>query len=396
MPTPEEYKKLITDLEDEANLTDEELQQKITAYQGLQQTGEPLDKSAIEKQIPELLASSGVDKLFLMRDFQGDLGRNREKDYSATAKLLPIVQNVLTNFVTNNRRLPDIGELRDAVTGADKNYSAKLNPQEAQDLISNENLVNFLNNQDVKNRILSPLGQRDYSLDVKRIQDILGARGVQVRKEEGAQKFLTEVPEELRKSREEFLAGKEASARDVLANRIAPRVLSELNVAGLAEGPDVGSVLAREAGLLQSTVESSVRKIEQQDAAFFTESAFRIKAAKLDSSEESYRLQIASERERARQDQENRFRTTELKLGSDFELDQLRREQERNLRLKQEGINFDTSMSRSSQTASDIGQVGSSIGQIVGTTLTQPRKSTTVGDTSQPAPTLKEGFRAGG
>ena len=419
------------------NITDEELQQKLEAYSHLAKTGEPLDKEQIKRNIGSLLdrydvkgrvkrkegtALGGIEAIGsgaaagssiggpagfvgggpvggivgavgggITGGIAGAFGGRGGGDTinEAVAGYRPAIEDVLAEFIAHNRRLPDVGELRDFA-------NSKGLP--GQDFISDAAMSNFLKDQDVANIVASNYGAapKDYSLDVKRIQDVLATRGVETRKTAVAEKTLADLPMELGESRGRYLTGLEESASEYVRSRFAPRAISQLNVRGLAEGPDVASVIATERGRIQGVIESNLRSQAEQDAAFFTEAAFNIQTAKLNMAEDAFRSQAEFERVSARQKQESAFRSREKGIMSEFEIDMLAREQERGLRLQQAGINLETSTTRSGQVASDIGTVGMSIGELVGTKLSEPKKTKTLEDGStKGAPALKEGSMFG-
>src|SRR3990167_1412484 len=335
--TRAELEKISADQGDtESDLTDEELQKRLNALTSLKNSflRKEIDAEGLRNYIRSVL--------------------NKRVGYSSSGKRAgddPTVYESILNRFLEDQSFPttDVGQA----------YRASVDEVK-------KNLNNYLPENDLSAR---------YVENIKRVQDILTARGVETGKTKAATTVLSDIQKQLLESRSGFLSAKEASAKSFLESRIAPRVLSELNVRGLAEGPDVASVLTQEAGGLQSTIQSNIRDLEMQDAAFLTDAAFRIQAAKLDATEESYRAQLGLERTQAQHEQEFRFRTTENRIGGDFELDMLRREQERNLRLEKAGIDLGTSTARSSQIALDVGTVGVKIGEIVGTKLSQPKKT---------------------
>ncbi len=390
--TPEEYYALLNKVDpktglpfNEADLTDAELNQRIEAYKNLGTSGEPVDRATVERQIRQILPTYDANKIFVMREGYSHSRKVREKNYDEGQKLYEPLVKTLTDFVVKARRLPDAGELRDEA------IAHGINSQDAQDLISNESLVNFIQDQGAKNRIAQPLQPKDYRLDINRINDTLATRADENAKTGEQQNFLVETPEALKRSRQNFLAEQEAGAQNYLTERISPQVLRELNVRGLAESPDVVSEIARRGAGLQATIEDSARQLEQQDAAFFADAAFRINTAKLNQKEADFRASLDVERTRARQEQENRFQTAQAGIKSDFEMDMLKREQDRNMALKEAGINLDSSNRSAANDAANAEQIGSSIGQTVGTAVKTRTAAPSVNDTKQ-APSFKPNF----
>lgn len=356
------YTKIIKDNANEADATDESLQDKLAAYQGLSKTGPVVDPAATKRQVHDLLGSNGIPD---------------------GMRYSPQLEDALSEFIVSARRLPDMGELSNLLS------QKGLRPTEIQTYTGLAPLQNFLNNQDVKNRVASPLQGGDSSLDVKRIQDILGTRVDERAKTSDEQNFLADTPAELQKSRENFLAEQEQNAGKTLTERVAPSVMAELNTRGLADSPDVISEVARRGASMQAGIEDQVRQLEQQDAQFFADAAFRIQTAKLNQKDADFRSSIDLERQRARMEQQNRFQTTQSKIGSDFELDMLKREQERNLRLSNDQLNFDAESKRNAANAGNLSDIGSSVGSIVGTKIGTKTSSATVnGQPQSPTTTV--------
>ncbi len=232
----------------------------------------------------------------------------------------------------------------------------------------------------------------DTSLDIKRIGDILAARGEDRRKEGAVQNFLAETPAELEASRGRFLAEREDSLGKTLTERTTPQVLQELNTRGLADSPDVISEVARRGAAMQGTIEAQLRDLELQDASFFADAAFRIQTAKLNQKEADLRSTIDLERTRTRSDQEKRFKSSQDQLNSDFEINMLKRDQDRKLRATQEGINFDASERSAASQAADAADIGMSIGRVVGTKIGTRTSGDIVNGTKQNS-TIKPDFQ---
>ncbi len=250
-----------------------------------------------------------------------------------------------------------------------------------------DNLSRAINNgavaADLSERVTGMVNAPDTSADAKRIQDILAGRAGERNKGAAEAAFLVDTPEDLRKSRENFLAEQEEGLGKTLTERTAPQVLAELNARGLAESPDVISEISRRGASMQAGIEDQVRQLEQQDAQFFADAAFRIQTAKLNQKEADFRSSVDLERTRARSDQQNRFQTTQSRINSDFEMDMLRREQERNLRLGQDQLNFDSSSRSAAANAGNAADIGSSVGQIVGTKIGTKTGQAVVNNTPQ-------------
>ncbi len=294
----------------EADLTDEELGERKGALEEQGQTPRVIDRESIKRKVAETA--------------QGRIPSNT----------IDIVSDVVADFAINANRMPDIGEALDAFTkriGVSRQAPIP------------HSIANFFTNQDVFNTltnfIIKSTTPPDHTDAIKRIGDIIEGRLSEVKKGAGLDKFLAESKAEQKAERGRFLASREGEIPNIIESRIAPRALAQLNVFGLAGGPDVGGVIASEAGFLQGRLEEIFRAIEADDDAVFGNAAFRLRAVQLDLSEADFAVQIAAERTAVRTEQFQRFKKEEQDIADEFGLSLLAREQDRNLRLR--GSEFD-------------------------------------------------------
>ena len=344
------YQNYAGSIKDEGKATDEELQNKIAALQGLSKTGVPIDKASIDRWI------------------------DQKTGYGEGT--LTIVKPYISDFVVNNRRLPDTRELLDIM----QKNAATINGDPSA-IVASGSVQNLLSDQNNKNYIAQTLGgqPQDYTADIQRIQDILDTRTTEGNKTAAITNFLKTTPEELAAARGGFYKQQQSSNARYLNTRLAPQIVSNLNARGLAEGPDVASSIAAAGTELQSSLEDKIRSMEASDNQFFADAAFRLTQAKLNASEDQLNQQIAYERASVRQKQDASFRSRETDIVNEFDLEQLRREQERELSLGNADIDFQKS-ERSSRLISGLGaDIGRSVGQTVATKVV-----------TSPSPSLKD------
>lgn len=342
----QKYSQNVGNIKDEANATDAELESKIGSYQGLQRTGEPLDKTAVQKAISGLLSKGDVN----VQKFKGGPGNVSD------------IENLLSDFVVQNRRLPDVGEFRDLA-------DSKGLP--GQTIIGDPTIQNFLNDQNNKNYVALDLGgqPKDYTNDITRIQDLLDTRSTEANKTAAVTQFLQQTPDQLAAARNDFYNQQSASGAQYLRTRLTPKIVQDLNVRGLAEGPDVGSMIAANGDSLQASLEDKIRGLEASDNQFFADSAFRLAQAKINSTEDALNQQIAYERAKVSQNQAQSFQSTEGDIQNEFEQELLKKEQDRELALSQNDIDFNTKTAQDSTINSLTNSLGNSVGSTVATKI---------------------------
>lgn len=331
------YQNLINSTKDEANATDEELQNKKFGYEGIDQTGSPLDANTVR---------NGIDTL--LKGTPNIIG-------NSVSQISPI----LTNFIMQNRRLPTPEE-----------FQGELKSVSPDTLRSLPAVKNFLSNQSNADYVGSALGATVSSQadNIKRVQDLIDARAGTARKEGQVNEFLQNAPQEAAASRNNLYLQQRDSATRYLQDRLAPTIVENLNKRGLAENPgDVGSSIAAAGTDLQSRVEGNIRSLEAEDNNFFADAAYRIKQAKLENSEDALREKIAFERESARARQETSFQSQQTDLNDAFEKELLYGEKNRSLGTEQSSLEVGSQAEKDAQAATLASDAGKNIGEPAGT-----------------------------
>jgi len=311
-------------IKDEANASDEELLNKQESLRTLGQTGEPVDRETIKRNLGGLMS-------------RFEVGTEASKPF--------------LDFVIQAKRLPKPGELK--IYGFER-----------------PRWVNFFNDQSAKNQVAQYFQPKEFSSDIKRIQDILDTRAEEKRKEGITTEFLRQAPKELSTARDIFYRSQQAGAARYLRTRGTERILRELNIRGLAENQgDIASMLAAEGARLQGSIEEKIRSLEASDNAMFADASFRITQAKLERSEDALRTQIDFERRQARLKQETAFQEKEQELSGEFEKQVLAREQRRQLGLTEEEIELGRKTQAEETIASLTGDIGRSVGETATTAI---------------------------
>lgn len=350
----------------EADLTDDELRDRIEAFKGLGGNTGTLDHNKIQSTV--------FNKLKAM-EVPDDNGR------------LVDISNAIANLTEQLGHYPSPQEFEPIIKKFDLPVTGTRNTN------VDYALRNFTNDQQTFNDFqlgldkgnFSTFKDEDVSESVKRIQDILDTRAAEAGKEATERSFLAETPTELAGGRRRFLAEREPEIERFLVERAGPRALENLNVRGLAEGPDLASELAAEAGRQQVGLEDTLRTLEAEDEAFYAEAAFRLHTARLEQSEADFRSSVAAEREGVRTGQFRRFESAEKDTQRQFELALLRREAGRNLSEKQSELEIGKSGSRDELISGLTSDIATSTAQIVAGKIVYGG-----GNKKQPSPSFKE------
>lgn len=383
----------------EADMTDDELKQKMEAYKiagGYQpppagsvteRIGEAADprvgdpaRDAIDQE--EFKKKNGRFPTFAeLRDFQkqgvgitpisespfsqaqtnGQIQRQlSEKGISAFSKY--DLSGKIGGFLTKNGRLPTHEELRDLL---------ELSPTDRQAFNDFAPLKNFLTDS----KVMQALDIGNYTDDLRRIQGLLDTRAGAARKEGDVQQFLKTGPEELRNARNLFYRQQSDSAGNFLRTRLTPQIMEGLNARGLAENPgDIASSVSSAGNNLQAGIEDKIRALEAQDNAFFADAAFRITQAKLDASEDAMRSQITLENQKIRQRQEANFQQAERDTAGDFEKNLLTRTGNRDLNAATDTLDSTKNLEDTATLAKLGSDTGKSIGETTGTAIVTSSK----------------------
>ena len=342
MATSREYEELLNRIDpetglplDESTFTDEELQQRIGAYKGLGETGPTIDKAAVERWIDQ------------------NTGRGEGT--------ITIAKPYISDFVVTNRRLPDVGELRDIL----KNSGIKENPDV---LLGPGPLRNFLTNQDNSNFVAQNLGgnKKDYRLDIKRINDLLASRGRTREEEQALDSFLEQGPQTLSDLTGEFVEGERKRGIETLNDLIIPEVRQGLNVRGLLDSGDLSSEVLRAAGEVLSPIEQLEFEMRAADEDFFKDAAYQATLKKTIQGQEDLGAFLDSQRSLARNEQENRFQSGQQAIRDNASLAYFQRQNQRQLDAQESRLRRDEELSKRASRSSLYKGIGTGVGTLAG------------------------------
>ena len=346
MPTRQEYESILENTKDEAALTDEELQQRLDAYQGLSELPEErlplINMDALRKALYDAIISNPT----------------AHNNSAAAAVGSEYAASAIAAGQFNANQFADI--IKERTGGLNhKQYGDFVGLGQA---LSGYGLVlqNYYNIQPNRKPVLAE--------DVKRVQGLFSARAAVKEKNKAIDSFITGLPDELKASREEYLTSERDLAVDELT-RYAPRAFESLNARGLLFSGEPQDALDQRAVELGTGLENFQAQLEEEDNQFYFNAAYQ-KALKDDlMARDDYRQAIDTERGRVLQDRSNRFTANQSELDRQSQERLDRENYERQLYSQRVRADRQQSAERSKRTTDIISQVGQVAGQIGGAYL---------------------------
>lgn len=197
-------------------------------------------------------------------------------------------------------------------------------------------------------------------------ENILQNRKDKRRRESDLSAFLSSLPEELRRGREEFLGEERGRLGRRFLGELSPEVEQQLNVRGLLRSGDLPSELARSASGLLSGFEEQEQKLTEEDDLFFQNAGYQEALRKEIEAGRDIGAQIAFGRQQQRLGQEQRFLTAQGRLSSQFEEELYRRQQQRSLEAQEARLRQEQERERRRSQSALFGQIGGVVGSIGG------------------------------
>ena len=321
---------------DEAGLTDQELQDRLSGFQELGQTTGEVDFAGAQRELKKQLDAYGVK-----------IGPRDN------------IENALANFLTKAQRLPDIGEFRDEVGGS-----------EGQRLLAYSPLINFLNDQENKDRFSSfassQVAAPKTAGDVKRIQGLVEGRTQRAASQKDLEGFVNEIPGQLSQNTEQFFAGQREQGKRTLEDFVNPQFRGNLAARGLLTSGDLDAELANATGEILNPIEQQYSQSRADDLAFFENAAYQTNLQKTIDANQNLAGQINFERGNALNAQANRFQVGQQNIQDQSSMALFRRQQQAQLTGQQTRLRQQSDLRNSQSRSGMIGGIGSSIGQIGG------------------------------
>src|SRR3990167_792192 len=341
--TQPELEGFLKQTEKEADLTPQELEDRLEAFQEIgaftKQGG--FDKNRLESSISQELTSLGYDK------------------NTADGLTAAVVNQVLAG------KKESADTIREAAPGA----------VTAEDTIRYFNeLGNRLGGSEFRTE--EPI---DTKADVTRIQGQLDAYKTQAEKEGALTSYLNALPAELHGQTDERLRGLYSRAQEGFEQDVKPRLRAGANVRGMLFSGDVQDLEATEAANIQADLESTRAGLEQSDYDFYFNAAYQDTVRKLLDANTNYRSALDTERGRVMTDRATRFQESQDELNR--RQSERLTEQDYNLKLQSQR----SRMNRDRDIASDknrndlintgLGVVGQVAGTYVGTKIGTPKST---------------------
>ena len=329
----------------EEDLTDEELQNRLEAFQEYGKTpGESSVRQLEEKQIMSMAAElkggippgySIADKV--LRDISEYSVQNLRRGTYDPA----VVENALINSGMGDSDIA-IFNARSLSKGPPVIYTRQVESGQFQEPI--------------------PGTFPDVSQDVSRIKQSIGARQFGAKRTRDIEDYLTALPADLARSREEYLEGERGRGMAAFEDYI-PQALSELNRSGMLFSGQVEDLLTSKAVNFQGGFEGLQAEEEAMDNQFYFDAAYRDAIRKELGGREDYRAGLESERQRVTTERGQRFQSRQADYDRQLEEELTTSDLQRQYELNRSRIASRRSSEESArrgQTFADLASAGAS------------------------------------
>jgi len=291
---------------DEADLTDEELEERKTAFEQLGETGAKVGRGEVEQALRSALPAVGV-----------------QNDEASPNKVEGFTQKI-ADLIEELQRFPTPAEFRDRISPT-----------------TSTPLANFFDDQDTRNRFTAliegftkPQNRID---DVRRIQDILTARGEERAEETDIDALTASIPGSLTSEREKFLSTLERTGLEELGESRGD-ILSAANVRGGLFSGAPTDLLTSSTTRFASEIANIEARLLQEDTDFFFNITFDNALRKSLKASDDLQASIAAEREGISTAQETRFRSGQADLRRFLDLESANRSVNRQLTSQAERL----------------------------------------------------------
>lgn len=305
--TKEMFDRFIKDTADEANLTKQELYDRLEAYKGLGDVSvgaKVLDKNALEatihsglKQIEGDQNASKLTPIFVKEYLQGKILSKDE------------IRNLTTGVLTS-------GEGRSQQVRSAKNETI--------------DYLESVSRKISQGQFIKSLEKPTFDTDIKRVQGLISSIEAKEQKESAISDLLAGGPEEARLARERFIKGEVSRGADYIGEVAAPFIARSLNVKNpmLTKGGQVAGLIGQESVLLARKIQELASKLEKEDFEFFSSATYENTIRKLIESSTNIQQQVQFEQTKERTGREVKFQTEQSNLMREAQLDLFRRQQE--------------------------------------------------------------------
>lgn len=331
--TPAEIRRYLNEQGDTANLSEDEISKRLQGLNSLKHTGEDIGKSQADNAVNMFFDQNGVtDGQF------GKAGDSKARDY-------------ISNFIQQNRRLPQPGEFED---WGKQNGVRTITPQ----------LTNLLNDQNNKNYVAFQLGgqPQTYADEIGGLTQLQSSLVDKRNRQSSLDSTINNLPGELAQGTDQLVSGLQDAGAQTLQDELNPQIQQDLNARGLLFGGDLQAELTSAGAGIYGDIQATHEDLLAQDDAFFKDAAFKNELQKTSTTDADYLAGLQRERDSAITDSQNRFKSSQAGIQNKFEEDLTSRRAQAARYAAQERA----ARSKDASDAALAGQIGQAAGGIIG------------------------------
>lgn len=364
---PIDRSKLIKQLQDslsgEANLTPQELQDRLAQYQQLsglpqQQTGPDIGRLAgdIARRYGELTDKSGVEQT---KEVQGAI---QKASFYAANQLLGGQPYNPKDLVQN------IAQIVQDTVGQTSRGKINIDPLQkaANDTYNEFRPSTTLSQYQLTNDIPNTTSADQYAPDIKRLQDFLTTKNNLATSDTAAQASIASLPAELAHGTNAFVQNQTDQAGQFLEQQLAPQIAQSENMRGILYSGDLANELSRGAAGAYAPVENAQATLQAQDRDFYTNAAYNYQLAKSLNAGQDLALQTAQDRNSALTNQGYNFQSGQADIQRQLQERLLNQQQQSSLIAQNAAIRQQQDALQRQNRAGLASGIGSSVGAIGG------------------------------
>jgi hypothetical protein len=348
LPTKKEaYKLYIDSISDEADATDQQLQDRIEAFQGL--NSEQTRASQFEKLKNEI-----------SQQFRNEYGRDGPKAYGsnfneAVEKASSVAASEMVNSRSFNIQLfsniiaeglssgnkQHLDKVKGIAGGINATYLPRVQSGEYADIIT---------------------PATNTEADVSRVNTLLADRANVAAANAKVLNFFDTAPGELEAERMRFFDAQRKRAQDYITGEYAPQVAERLAARGLGNSGQVGaSIQSKYSNLLEGISQAELEQINQ-DTIFFADQSYNKVFSDLVNARTDVTNTISNERQNLRTNQANAFEKAQRNIENQFNFDLFKQQSQAAYNTYQNQVQTQRQKAKDQSDASLFGQVGQTVG----------------------------------
>jgi len=191
-------------------------------------------------------------------------------------------------------------------------------------------------------------------------------------KDQTVNDFLTALPSDLSKNREDYLRQLQDYSTQNYNEDIAPAVQATINTRGLLFSGDLPDALGQAAIDVQSNLDQARIDLESQDNELFFNAAYQKKVQDLLDASTNYKSDLANERSNVLTQQNQRFTSNQNDLNAKLQQKLLLQSLDRQEALNKAQLEQQKNKLNKQNTSNLIGGIGQGIGTVVGASAGGP------------------------